>query len=65
MTFKWLKNGREIATTNNIQVRSFPEFSTVIIDSLSVDDAGNFTCVASNRGFTESFTTVLQVLGKF
>ncbi|KAG8174643.1 hypothetical protein JTE90_019624 [Oedothorax gibbosus] len=65
MTFKWLKNGREIINTNNIQVRSFPEFSTLILDSLSIEDAGNFTCVASTRGFTESFTTVLEVLGKF
>ncbi|PRD27649.1 UNVERIFIED_CONTAM: Down syndrome cell adhesion molecule-like protein [Trichonephila clavipes] len=62
MVFKWLKNGKEIANSNNIQVRSFPEFSTLILDSLTEEDAGNYTCVASSRGFTETSTTVLEVL---
>ncbi|GBM46999.1 Titin [Araneus ventricosus] len=62
MVFKWLKNGREIVTSHNVQVRSFPEFSTLILDSLSEDDSGNYTCVANTRGFTEAFTTVLDVL---
>lgn len=61
--FKWLKNGREIKNLQHTSVRSFPEFSTFIIDSLTEDDAGNYTCVASSRGYTDSYTTNLNVLG--
>ncbi|GBM75398.1 Hemicentin-1 [Araneus ventricosus] len=62
MIFKWLKNGKEISNSHSIQVRSFPEFSTLILDSLTEEDAGNYTCVASSRGYTEAFTTILEVL---
>lgn len=61
--FKWLKNGREINNAQHTSVRSFPEFSTFIIDTLTEDDAGNYTCVASSRGYTDSYTTTLNVLG--
>ncbi|XP_054719282.1 hemicentin-1-like [Uloborus diversus] len=62
MEFKWLKNGKEISGIQSANVRSFPEFSTLVIDSLSEEDAGNYTCIASSSGFTESFTATLEVL---
>ncbi|XP_054723241.1 hemicentin-1-like [Uloborus diversus] len=62
MEFKWMKNGREIKNIHKTNIRSFPEFSTLIIDSLSEEDAGNYTCVASTERFQESFTTYLDVL---
>lgn len=62
--FKWLKNGKEIVKNPKINVRSFPELSNLIIDSLTEDDSGNYTCIAFARGISESFTTILQVLGK-
>ncbi|GFX19863.1 titin [Trichonephila clavipes] len=62
MAFKWLKNGREIIGSNNIQIRSFPEFSTLILDSLTEEDSGNYTCVANARGLTETFMAFLDVL---
>ncbi|KAG8172950.1 hypothetical protein JTE90_005599, partial [Oedothorax gibbosus] len=34
----------------------------LIIDPLSEDDSGNYTCVANARGISESYTTVLEVL---
>lgn len=64
MDFKWLKNGREILKNNKINVISFPELSSLIIDPLSEDDSGNYTCVANSRGISESYTTTLEVLGK-
>lgn len=62
--FKWLKNGKEIIKNGKIIVRSFPELSNLIIDHLSEEDSGNYTCVASARGNSESYTTLLEVLSE-
>lgn len=63
--FKWLKNGKEISKTSKVIMRSFPEFSTLIIDPVAEDDSGNYTCIATARGISESFTALLDVLGTF
>ncbi|GFS88049.1 down syndrome cell adhesion molecule-like protein Dscam2 [Nephila pilipes] len=60
--FRWLKNGQEITKNNKINVRSFPELSNLIIESLTEDDSGNYTCIASTRGILESYTATLEVL---
>lgn len=62
--FKWLKNGKEIVKNSKINVRSFPELSNLIIDPIMDDDSGNYTCIATARGITETYTAVLEVLGK-
>ena len=62
--FKWLKNGKEIVKNSKINVRSFPELSNLIIDPVTDDDSGNYTCIATARGITERYTAVLEVLGK-
>ncbi|XP_035221094.1 Down syndrome cell adhesion molecule-like protein 1 homolog isoform X10 [Stegodyphus dumicola] len=60
--FRWLRNGKDIATRNNVKFRSFPDLSTLVIDPLTEEDSGNYTCIVSARGVTESFTTALDVL---
>lgn len=65
MEFKWLKNGREISKNSKIIARSFPELSHLIIDPLAEDDSGNYTCIATAKGHTESYTTALEVLSKY
>ncbi|KAG8187812.1 hypothetical protein JTE90_001187 [Oedothorax gibbosus] len=62
MSFKWMKNGREILKNNKINFMTFPELSNLIIDPLSEDDSGNYTCIANAHGISESYTTVLEVL---
>lgn len=62
--FRWLKNGREISKNSKITVRSFPEFSNLIIDPLTEDDSGNYTCIANAKGYSESYTAALEVLSK-
>lgn len=62
--FKWLKNGKEVVRNSKINVRSHPELSNLIIDPLAETDSGNYTCIATARGMSESYTTNLEVLGK-
>ncbi|KAK9408036.1 pro-neuregulin-1 membrane-bound isoform-like [Crotalus adamanteus] len=55
LKFKWLKNGQEITKRNrpeNIKIKSPKKqktFSELRITKASLDDAGEYTCKASNR----------------
>ncbi|GFU00986.1 hemicentin-1 [Nephila pilipes] len=60
--FKWIKNGKDITKHNNVKIRSFPDLSTLVIDPLTEDDSGNYTCIVTSRGITSSYTTTLDVL---
>ncbi|XP_055939183.1 cell adhesion molecule DSCAM-like isoform X6 [Argiope bruennichi] len=63
MEFKWLKNGQEIMhKKQNINILSYPVLSTIVIDPLTSEDGGNYTCVVSARGLSGSYTTHLEVL---
>ncbi|GFU00988.1 titin, partial [Nephila pilipes] len=62
MEFKWLRNGKELSKGMNVDIRSFPDLSTLVIDPLTEEDSGNYTCVVNARGMTTSYTTTLQVL---
>lgn len=64
MVFKWLKNGKELSKGLNVDIRSFSDLSAIVIDPLKEEDTGNYTCVVNARGLTESYTTILDVLGK-
>ncbi|XP_035221091.1 Down syndrome cell adhesion molecule-like protein 1 homolog isoform X7 [Stegodyphus dumicola] len=62
MEFKWLKNGRELTKGLNIDIRSYSDLSTLVIDPLTEDDTGNYTCIVNSGGRTGSYTTSLEVL---
>ncbi|XP_071036965.1 cell adhesion molecule DSCAML1 [Parasteatoda tepidariorum] len=62
MNFNWLKNGKTLTKGQNVDIRSFPDISTLIIDPLLDEDSGNYTCIASARGMTASHTANLEVL---
>uniref|UniRef100_A0A670Y8M9 Pro-neuregulin-1, membrane-bound isoform n=1 Tax=Pseudonaja textilis TaxID=8673 RepID=A0A670Y8M9_PSETE len=55
LKFKWLKNGKEITKRNrpeNVKIKSPKKqktFSELRITKASLDDAGEYTCKASNR----------------
>ncbi|PRD27650.1 UNVERIFIED_CONTAM: Down syndrome cell adhesion molecule-like protein [Trichonephila clavipes] len=63
MEFKWLRNGQEITQgRRNINIVSLPMFSNLIVDPLTSEDSGNYTCIVSTRGLTGAYTTSLNVL---
>ncbi|KAG8174640.1 hypothetical protein JTE90_019622 [Oedothorax gibbosus] len=62
MEFKWLRNGKELSKSSNMDIRTFSDFSNLVIDPLTEEDSGNYTCVVTARGRTASYTTTLQVL---
>ncbi|GFS88045.1 titin [Nephila pilipes] len=62
MEFKWFRNGKELSKTLNVDIRSFSDLSALVIDPLTEDDTGNYTCVVNSRGLSASYTTTLEVL---
>uniref|UniRef100_A0A2D4JAM7 Ig-like domain-containing protein n=1 Tax=Micrurus lemniscatus lemniscatus TaxID=129467 RepID=A0A2D4JAM7_MICLE len=73
LKFKWLKNGKEITKRNrpeNIKIKSPKKqktFSELRITKASLDDAGEYTCKASNRfgdDSTKAEVTIADTTGK-
>ena len=58
--FKWLKDGRDSLLGSATTMVS-DEVSTLFLKDLSVDDSGNYTCVASNSHASDRFTARLSV----
>lgn len=64
ITFKWEKNGRSVAVGNGMTTRRLDEFSnSLVIERVSSNHSGNYTCVASNVAGNERFTVPLTVNG--
>ena len=61
--FRWEKNGLLIAD-EKLQIRRVDEYSSlIVIDNISTDNAGNYTCFAQNVAGEESLTVSLTVKG--
>lgn len=65
MEFRWSKNGVDMTSSNRIQIMTFPQISTLIIDPLTEEDSGNYTCSVFSRGISDSYTASLNVLSKY
>ncbi|GFS88039.1 titin [Nephila pilipes] len=62
MVFKWFRNGHVLTKGGNVDIRSYPDLSNLVIDPLTEEDTGNYTCTANARGLTTSYTSPLEVL---
>lgn len=62
VSFKWERNGKQILGTGNEVIRRLDEYSTsLVIEKISSDYSGNYTCIASNVAGIEKFTVPLTV----
>lgn len=63
----WLHNGRLISTSsdidNGVTLINTKRSSVLNIDSISGENAGNYTCSGTNRAGVDSLTTSLFVNG--
>ncbi|XP_054710228.1 cell adhesion molecule Dscam2-like [Uloborus diversus] len=64
LTFGWVRDGQTLVESpESLQIRRFDEFSSsIIMAALREDHAGNYTCIVSNLGGSDSSTVVLRVL---
>ncbi|GFU28491.1 titin [Nephila pilipes] len=62
LSFMWYKNGQKIdITTSNIRIDNSGEYSILILDNVSINSAGNYTCTVSNPSGSTSHTAQLIV----
>ncbi|KAJ8673981.1 hypothetical protein QAD02_005243 [Eretmocerus hayati] len=62
LTIFWLKDGRTMGPSERVQVTSVDQFNSILmIDSLSPDHNGNYSCVARNLAAEVSHTQSLVV----
>ncbi|GBL76499.1 Titin [Araneus ventricosus] len=62
ITFQWLKNNKEIsALEENIRITSANDVSVLIVDPVTLEHSGNYTCSATNSEGSDRFTAALNV----
>lgn len=64
LTFTWFKDDNVLRREGSVRVVDSSDYSTLNIEDLKLDHAGNYTCVVSNTGGTVSYSDALQVKGK-
>ncbi|KAM7308571.1 hypothetical protein ISCGN_012205 [Ixodes scapularis] len=61
LTFSWLRNGLDVSSLKNVQIKSHAEVSLLTISPVDASSTGNFTCIIKNRAGFDSFTSLLEV----
>ncbi|XP_037045508.1 Down syndrome cell adhesion molecule-like protein Dscam2 isoform X1 [Bradysia coprophila] len=62
VTFRWERNGKPLIGTGNEVIRRLDEYSAVlVVEHISSEHSGNYTCIASNVAGTERFTVPVTV----
>lgn len=62
--FSWALNGKSINVVEGVSVGSFgKKMSVLSIDSVEQHHAGNYTCLASNRAATSTYSALLIIKG--
>lgn len=64
--FIWTKNGRLMnSNRKNVKVQELDELTSMFsLTSVSLEDAGNYSCIVQNKAGSNSHTVFLKVMGK-
>ncbi|KAG8178977.1 hypothetical protein JTE90_012490 [Oedothorax gibbosus] len=63
LSFSWVRDGASLVESQEVSVRRFDEFSSSItVTALREEHSGNYTCIVSNQGGSDSSTVRLRVL---
>ncbi|XP_023225215.1 Down syndrome cell adhesion molecule-like protein Dscam2 [Centruroides sculpturatus] len=61
LSFRWLKDGKNVDAYKNIEIESHSKFSVIVIDPVDTTNSGNYTCIASNSAGSDSLSVLLHV----
>lgn len=63
INISWYHNNETVIEGNGVTVMKNKKVSTLSIDSVSFETAGQYTCLAKNRAGHSSFSAILNVNG--
>lgn len=55
----------EVSGTSDVRIKNDSDFSMIVLDPVHSNSTGNYTCEAVNTAGKDSYSTFLQVEGKF
>ncbi|XP_054724340.1 cell adhesion molecule Dscam2-like [Uloborus diversus] len=61
LEFQWLKDGTVIRESEHFKIQSVMDSSFLVIEAVSSQSSGNYTCIVKNTYGTDRFTAVLTV----
>ncbi|CAD7083563.1 unnamed protein product [Hermetia illucens] len=62
VSFRWERNGKPLLGTGNEIIRRLDGYSaSLVVENITSEHSGNYTCIASNVAGTEKFTVPLTV----
>lgn len=59
--FEWLKSGLKIINSDHLRIDLGKDYSALVIQNLSLEDNGNYTCMVTNNHGTDSYTATLAI----
>ncbi|GBL76510.1 Down syndrome cell adhesion molecule-like protein 1 [Araneus ventricosus] len=59
--FNWKKDGRDLTVSSSVDIQSFKDSSFLVIESVTSESSGNYTCIVSNTYGRDQFTASLTV----
>ncbi|XP_035232058.1 Down syndrome cell adhesion molecule-like protein Dscam2 [Stegodyphus dumicola] len=59
--FQWMKDGKEIKETNTVRIQSVQDYSVLLIESVTSESSGNYTCIVKNAFGSDLYTASLTV----
>lgn len=63
--FRWLKDSVDVSgTATNLNIKNDKTVSMLTIESVTLQDAGNYTCIVDNTYGSDASTAMLVVEGK-
>ena len=67
ISFEWLKNGQSLNDNNDpsVTIRNEDMYSVLELKALTVNDVGNYTCIATNSQGSDQFTALLLMRGEY
>ena len=65
IVIEWLKNGKSLMNNGHrVTFKNEEMFSVLMIRDLSLDDVGNYTCIAKNSYGSDQYTSSLVIICK-
>ncbi|XP_076371559.1 cell adhesion molecule Dscam1-like isoform X4 [Tachypleus tridentatus] len=61
--FTWLKNGNIVHSADHLTILTHKRLSVLIVNNVNVNDIGNYSCIATNPGGEDRFSSEFFVRG--